>query len=406
MIIRPVKYILLVLTFISFSQCTLLKEDSYSGAGIQHRQLFQNNKELDGTIKEMVEQMSLDELAGQMIISYPDRDIVQMGVGGVIFFHHHIKNQKGIKERIKDFNKLSSIPLLVMIDQEGGMVNTLKNIKQYRNMPSARGFGKWGEPRIVEYNADLGSYMKELKINTVLAPCLDVSAKGSLMYKLKRSFHDTVSVVEKKGAAFARGFQKAGVLTVGKHFPGYGEAMKNSDISVVLYPVSLEKLEEYISVYKKIREYLDGIMMSSIIYSGIDMVPAVFSKKLVKMAREVLPEGLIISDDIQSKAIREYIRQYLKKEEKTIERETVIHSRDLPYSWPFTISEIKYTVDHAFDAGITLFLTLDPQKAIFIKHYLKEKAENDPDDLDRLKYNVYLILKKKMKIYKEYSPNV
>ncbi|MBN1899389.1 MAG: glycoside hydrolase family 3 protein [Spirochaetes bacterium] len=363
--------------------------------------LDKDEKRIHQMIIKVLDKMSLDEMAAQMIISYPDKDIIEMGIGGVILFHHHIHDEDSVKKLIQNYNQWSDIPLLVMLDQEGGQVNPLKNMGRYKRMPSARRMAGWDDSRILQYNRKLGDYLKGLRINMVLAPCLDVSSPGSLMHKLQRSFSDQPLVVKRKGGAFASGLYND-MIVIGKHFPGYGEARMNSDISLVHYEINEQQLDEYVDVYKDVSEYLDGIMMSSIIYKNNSVKPAVFSEEFVARARKILPHGLIITDDIQARSIRDFIRKYLKENDLTIENETIVQSKKSPYCWPFTVSEIKFIVDMAFDAGLTQLLTLDPLKAIYIKHFIKEKVQDNPEDLKKLKHNVYLVLRKKIKVYPQY----
>lgn len=364
--------------------------------------IIQNESKLDKEIQKMVNNMSLDELTAQMIISYPDKDIIEMGVGGVILFDHHIKKEKSTRKLIINYNKWSSVPLLVMIDQEGGRVNRLKNLAPYNKMPCAADMAQWKNSKIFSYNNKMADFLNKLNINMVLAPTLDVSTKGSLMYRSKRSFSTKHDIVKEKGEAFAHGLYANNVLTIGKHFPGYGDAIKNSDVSVVTSDITRKKLKQYIHIFQSVSKYLDGIMMSSIIYKTISDKPAVYSKEIVKEARKILPYGLIISDDIQAKSIRDYLRNHLKKNDIIIEKEQEIKSTKSPYCWSFKISELKYLVDMAFDADVTLILTLDPLKAIFIKHFLKERALQNISNMKKLRYNVYLILRKKAKVYPEY----
>lgn len=404
--IRLKHVLFLLMINLILNSCLQTRMTTNTAAEIPKTRLDKDNHRLNILVLKIMESMDLDDLAGQMIISYPDKDVIEMGIGGIILFHYHIKTEKHLQQLISSYNSLVRVPLFVMMDQEGGRVNNLKNLKKYKNMPSAQRLADWTDEQILEYNLTMGQYLNQLQINTVLAPCLDVSEQGSFMYKLQRSFSHQFNIVQQKGRVFARGLYEASVLTVGKHFPGYGNAVKNSDISLVSYKINKKDLARHLKVYQAAADYLDGIMMSNIIYEQIDSRPAVLSGKLVSQARKILPYGLIMTDDIQAKSIRDYMRQYIKENNLTIENETVIHSENMPNSWPFTVSEIKYTVEMAFNAGLTLFLTLDPKKAVFIKHYIKETALKNPANMRKLKQNVYLILRKKLEIYPQLQQEI
>ena len=153
----------------------------------KNRLIFKSTEIKKILLKE-IEKMNINELAAQMIISYPSDKVIEQGVGGIILLPKFIKNSKKTKSLIKKYNKISKTPLLVMIDQEGGQVNRLKYIHKYRNMPCHKKISKWPDEKIVDYNFQLGDYVRSININTILAPCLDISPKGSLMYKMERSF--------------------------------------------------------------------------------------------------------------------------------------------------------------------------------------------------------------------------
>ena len=62
------------------------------------------------------------------------------------------------------------------------------------------------------------------------------------------------------------------------------------------------------SVYKELAPYLAGVMMCSAIYPAVDNEPAVFSRKIIKMARRIIGQyGVIITDDVISIGMRKYV---------------------------------------------------------------------------------------------------
>lgn len=392
----------IVFVIILFFNYSCIKDPTCKNITDGKSRINKSPKQKKASIMAVMKKMSIDEMAGQMVTTYPSKKIMKQNIGGIILTDKFVRKKETTKKLIQKYNQKSKIPIFVMIDQEGGRVNRLKKLKKYKNMPSPQKMASWSEKKIVDYTFDLGDFTRKLGINTILAPCLDISSEGSLMYKLQRSFSHKLDEVQKKGGSFAKGLYWGGVIVIGKHFPGYGDVKKNSDVAQAVSDINEKSLKRDISAFKSCSDYLDGLMMSSIVYHKISKEPAAFSKKLVSLAKKILPSGIIITDDIQAKAVKDYTQQKLKKTKKLSKNKTIFHDPKNKYSYAFTGAQLEMAVEKAFNAGITVILTMDYKKAVYIKNIIKKIALSSHEGMEKLKRNVCIILNKKHEMYPEY----
>ena len=92
-------------------------------------------------IKEMLNNLTLEEKIGQMLfINYQKSDkltndlkdlITTIHPGGFILFKENLKDYTTAQNFINNLQNSSSIPMFIGIDEEGGRVDRLTNIKNY-----------------------------------------------------------------------------------------------------------------------------------------------------------------------------------------------------------------------------------------------------------------------------------
>lgn len=89
-----------------------------------------------------------------------------------------------------------------------------------------------GDPKLVyEISKAIAIELKTIGFSIILGPVLDVVTKLSHQLVGVRSFGTTVEDVQKYGLMCARGLRDGGLFTVGKHFPGIGNATVDSLLS-------------------------------------------------------------------------------------------------------------------------------------------------------------------------------
>src|SRR5689334_13973426 len=197
------------------------------------------------------------QLAGQRVISsYPGltppqslfNDITAGQTAGVIFFGENISSDAQIASVISQLRQAQAqsqiqVPLLLMTDQEGGLVRRLPG----QPTLSEKQIGQSSDPVSAATSAGTGAgqNLAGVGMNVNLAPVLDVYYKtGNFIDQYQRSYSNNPAVVSACGQAFITAQQQAGVAATAKHFPGLGSATKNqnTDSGPVTLTASLTKL--------------------------------------------------------------------------------------------------------------------------------------------------------------------
>lgn len=242
--------------------------------------------------------------------------IVNHHVGGLILFERNFKNPEQLTRLIGGLQKLALAtppfaPLFISVDQEGGRVSRLKPPFTRFPDPCCLGIAR-SEPLAHRFGLALGREMRAVGINMDYAPVLDINTNPENPIIGKRAFSDEPEWASKLGVAFLRGFQEAGVLAVGKHFPGHGDTSQDSHLTLPHVDRDGATLEnvELQPFRSAIQNGLEVIMTAHVIYRAWDeKLPATFSVPILQhLLREKLGfKGLIISDDLEMKAVEDHI---------------------------------------------------------------------------------------------------
>jgi len=166
-------------------------------------------------------------------------------VGGVIFFGGNIASRAQIAAVIKQLdqanasasNPLHAVPLLLMTDQEGGLVRRLPG----RPVMSEKQIGEAADPAAAAKAAGTGAgqNLASVGMNVNLAPVLDVyRTPGDFDDQFGRSYSTDPKVVSALGAEFIKAQQAVRVAATAKHFPGLGAALSTQDTDA--RPVTLD----------------------------------------------------------------------------------------------------------------------------------------------------------------------
>ena len=231
---------------------------------------------------------------------------------GVILFTRNIKT---IKQTIKLTTSIRKIfndkKYPILIDQEGGRVNRLKNIALFQNLTSEF-FGKKYIHNFKEFLIlyklfiDKTSYLLNLigvNINTV--PVLDLRIKGSSNIIGDRSFSKDPKIVSKIGDYCIQFFHQNSIGSVIKHIPGHGLAKVDSHFYT---PIVNKKLSYLLKndffPFKNKKAFF--AMTGHIIFNKIDSQNTVtHSKKMIKLIRNKIGfKNIIISDDLSMKSLK------------------------------------------------------------------------------------------------------
>ena len=240
---------------------------------------------------------------------------------GFILFERNCKNYKQTKLLIKDLKKTTSHKYtMIMIDQEGGRVARLKN-PNWKSYPSAEYFGikakknlSVAKKLIFKNSIEIAKDLKKLGINMNCAPVLDVKYDFTNNVIGDRSFSSNPRIVSELGKSFCNGLKKIGIIPIVKHIPGHGPSSRDSHKTtpnVDLDLISLNK-KDFLPFKKLNKE--PAAMIAHIVYNKIDKEIACCSKEIIKkiIRKKIGFKGLLISDDINMKALKGTIKNKVK----------------------------------------------------------------------------------------------
>ncbi len=197
-------------------------------------------------------------------------------------------------------------PLLVMIDQEGGLV------KRVAGAPtgSAAEMGERGGAFSREQGRRTAANLRDLGVNVDLAPVLDVARPGGTIAATERGFGSTAAAVTTAAIPFARGLQAGGVAATAKHFPGLGAAPENTDFAVQRIGLAKEVLREVDEAPYRAFVAAGGdlVMLSTAIYPALAPDPAAFSRAIAsgELRTRLGFEGVSITDALDTVAVRAF----------------------------------------------------------------------------------------------------
>lgn len=254
-----------------------------------------------GDIREKIYQMFILGLEGTDLKSNPNLiKALQNGLGGVIFFTQNIQTQEQFKKLIEDIKKEAKITPFLSIDQEGGRVERTENIfggKKYLNG------GKCafkGEDFLREQTEQISRELKDFGINLNFAPVLDVNTNPNNPIIGERAFSSDTDEVIRCGKIVVETYLKNGIIPCTKHFPGHGDADKDSHKTLPVINLSLEEMEKtHIRPFKEVNAPM--IMVAHLHCTAFDKeeIPSSLSKNVRGYLREKLKyRGLIITDDM------------------------------------------------------------------------------------------------------------
>ena len=236
---------------------------------------------------------------------------------GVILFTRNIKN---IKQAVKLTNSIRKIfndkKYPILIDQEGGRVNRLKNIISFDNLTSEF----FGNKYLRNYKKfkffyklfiDKTSFLlKTIGANINTVPVLDLKLKGASNIVGDRSFSKNPKIVSIIGDYCIQYYHENGIGTVIKHIPGHGLAKVDSHYFT---PV-VKKNQAYLSkkdfiAFKNKKAFF--AMTAHIVFDKIDNENTVtHSKKIIKLIRNKIGfKKILISDDLSMKSLKGNLKE-------------------------------------------------------------------------------------------------
>ena len=214
--------------------------------------------------RAVVGKLSLTQLAGQRVIysySGPTPPAALLGLisrgeaAGVIFFADNIgttraqlANFASVVRELDRANAASTnpvrAPLLLMTDQEGGLVRRLPGAPVLSEKQVGQSAHPWAQAS--QAGASAAANLRHYGLNVNLAPVLGVYRHpGDFLDQFQRSYSMRAAQAAKLGSLFISAQQHGGVAATAKHFPGLGAATayQNTDLRPVTLRLPLSELQ-------------------------------------------------------------------------------------------------------------------------------------------------------------------
>ncbi|MER5640748.1 glycoside hydrolase family 3 N-terminal domain-containing protein [Kitasatospora sp. NPDC002227] len=263
------------------------------------------------------------QLAGQRVIySYSGDtppasllDDIRAGqAAGVIFFGPNTADPERFAAAVAQLRAAQQespvrLPLLLMTDQEGGLVRRLPGAPAL----SARQTGEAEDPVAAarEAGTEAGQNLAAHGLNVNLAPVLDVYDRpGNFIDRPERSYGRDPAQVAALGGAFVTAQQATGVAATAKHFPGLGTAPagRNTDTGEVTLDASAARLAtvDEAPYPAAIAAGVKLVMVSWAVYPALDPDrPAGLSPRIVRdeLRHHLGFQGVTITDALEAGAL-------------------------------------------------------------------------------------------------------
>jgi beta-N-acetylhexosaminidase len=203
------------------------------------------------------------------------------------------------------------VPLAIGVDQENGGVNSLFDEIYIRQYPSAMGMAATGSTDLIFQVAKAtAEELAACGINWIFGPCLDVLTNARNQPLGVRTTGDDPQEVSSYGIAFMKGYKEAGIATLGKHFPSYGNLeFLGSQLDVPTITESLEQLSlnALIPFRNAITEGLDSMMVGGCAMSsaGLNIMHACLSEQIVDglLRNDLKFSGVVVSECLEMEAL-------------------------------------------------------------------------------------------------------
>ena len=261
----------------------------------------------------LLRDMTTEEKVGQLFLARcPDihavGDVSRYHLGGYILFGRDFENKtrEQVVQAIDSYQAEARIPMLIAVDEEGGIVCRVSSHFRDSRFPSPRKlYAQGGLDLILETEAEKCLLLRDFGIQVNAAPVCDITTDpNAFMYS--RSLGQSPEETGRFVAGVVDVMQEYQIGGILKHFPGYGN---NTDThtGIAVDNRTLSELEsvDLIPFAAGIEAGCGAIMVSHTFVNCLDSVyPASLSPAVHQYMRTSMGfDGVIVTDDLVMQAI-------------------------------------------------------------------------------------------------------
>ncbi len=233
-----------------FVDPVVVEKTSDSDAGAKR------NEDGKPEVERLVSALTLEQKVAQLFVVRPEslvdvKTVVKAGaamrealtnypVGGLYYTSANLMSVTQTKEMLRNSQNYTKdacgLPLFTCVMEEGGSMVQV-GAKEDFGVAKVEDMSKIGASDDAEQAraaaSAIGGYLVDLGFNVNLAPVADL-VSSSTSDLAKRSFGENKDTVASMVSAQVEGYTRAGVLCAVKHFPGMGNAEKDSRVKDLL----------------------------------------------------------------------------------------------------------------------------------------------------------------------------
>ena len=265
----------------------------------------------------LMDTMSLEEKVGQILFvrcveDEQTDDLMSIKPGGILMFGRDFEGltKDEVKEKIQSYQDKSDIPLIIGADEEGGTVvrvSSNPNLAPEKFKSPQEIYNEGGMDAVVENATEKSELLLSLGVNMNLAPVADVSTNPS-DYMYDRSLGQNAEVTADFVSKTVTAMNNAGIMSVLKHFPGYGSNVDtHTGIAHDTREYDAFLNSDFLPFSAGIKENAGGILVChNIVECMDDEYPASLSARVHEILRSDLGfSGVIMTDDLYMDAVRD-----------------------------------------------------------------------------------------------------
>lgn len=269
------------------------------------------------TAPERLNPYSRHLILGYRSLPEIERLVGRIELGGIFISAHNVRGKTAsqIGAEIAHLQRLQRQagypPLLVAVDQEGGMVSRvtppLPVMANLSRVVADSNADNWRQ-NVADYATDKGRALRELGVNLNFSPVVDLKSNVSLgvldlhsMISQRAISHDP-DVTARVAAVYCRGLHSQGVLPVAKHFPGLGRVRRDTHHFPATLDVSREVLlqSDWVPFAYLAQEENAAVMVGHVVVPMIDGDNLASSSSI--LVQDILRDqlghgGLVVTDD-------------------------------------------------------------------------------------------------------------
>jgi beta-N-acetylhexosaminidase len=247
------------------------------------------------SLRQQVGQLLVSSFDGASAPAYLRRRLRAGELSGVILFRDNVPSRGAARALTRTIQRSARGAALVMTDQEGGAIRSLRFAGPIPPQPAQIG------PKTAGGLAErTGRQLRAAGVNVNLAPVADLTSGPAMR---SRTFRGTPGQVGAKVRAVVRGYARSRVAATAKHFPGLGAARVNTDQAPATVPFDRAALTPFRAA---VAAGVPLVMTSHATYPALDgrriasQSTAITTGLLRKRLRF---RGVAITDSIEARAV-------------------------------------------------------------------------------------------------------